>query len=162
MTPELEQLAVLLDTHDLTRLEYEQGDLRIVLERQPTSVVPAAAAVPVVLPTSLVPVVADQLGGNAAAADTNSDSAQPSSPPVVTVTAPLVGIAYRSREPGAPPFVEPGQTVEEGDVVCLIEAMKLFNEIVAPAAGVIDEVLFEDAELAEYGAPLVTILPATG
>jgi acetyl-CoA carboxylase biotin carboxyl carrier protein len=160
MTPELEQLAALLDTHDLTRLEYEQGDLRIVLERQSASAVPTTA-VPVVLPTSLVPTVADQFGSQSAPADASSDAAQPPSSPLITVTAPLVGIAYRSREPGAAPFVEPGQTVAEGDVLCLIEAMKLFNEITAPAAGVVEAVLFEDAALAEYGAPLVTILPAT-
>jgi acetyl-CoA carboxylase biotin carboxyl carrier protein len=178
MTPELEQLAALLDSYSLTRLEYEQGDWRVVLERQPA---PATQLVSVA-PIAAVSGTAAQLGdptaavdgtttattataptaaaAAAAAAAAEAASAQSPSSPTITVTAPLVGIAYRSHEPGAAPFVECGQQVAEGDVVCLIEAMKLFNEITAPAAGIVNEILFEDGALAEYGTPLVTILPA--
>jgi pyruvate/2-oxoglutarate dehydrogenase complex dihydrolipoamide acyltransferase (E2) component len=78
----------------------------------------------------------------------------------VTVAAPLVGVVYRSREPSAAPFVACGQQVAEGEVLCLIEAMKLFNEVLAPCAGTIGAILFEDGMLAEYGAPLFSILPA--
>lgn len=86
--------------------------------------------------------------GGADAADTaGSDHFEP-------VTAPLVGLAYRSKEPGATPFVEVGDEVAQGEVLCLIEAMKLFNEVKAPRAGTISKVLFKDGDLIEYGAPL--------
>ena len=73
------------------------------------------------------------------------------------ISAPLVGIAYRAKEPGATPFVTVGDTVEEGAVLCLIEAMKMFNEIKAPAAGTVTGIHFEDAKLVEYGAPLISL-----
>jgi acetyl-CoA carboxylase biotin carboxyl carrier protein len=140
MTSELEQLAALIDSYGLTRLEYEKGDLRVVMER---SVVAGGQGVSAPRP-------------NPVSANTTNLTALG----VVTVTAPLVGVVYRSHEPGAAPLVERGQRVTEGDVLCIIEAMKLFNEITAPVAGVIDAVLFEDGVLAEYGASLITIRPS--
>jgi acetyl-CoA carboxylase biotin carboxyl carrier protein len=161
MTPELEQLVAFLDAHDLTRLEYERGDLRVVLERQPAPTMLAPGApLPVAPAAPATPIASAVSSPGASSAAAPLGTPAPAAPAAVTVTAPLVGIAYRSREPGAAPLIEPGQTVAEGDVLCLIEAMKLFNEITAPVAGVIGEILFEDADLAEYGAPLVTILPA--
>jgi biotin carboxyl carrier protein len=202
MTPELEQLAALIDSHGLTRLEYEKGDLRVVMERQigpggqmslpassgqfgmlspyqgaanhpaPTGPCPGAsshsseggelaAGAPSHPSASgeLAAAGSNPVAAAAAAAATSETSSASAGPDIVTVTAPLVGVVYRSREPGATPLVERGQRVAAGDVACLIEAMKLFNEITAPVSGVIDAVLFEDGDLAEYGAPLITILP---
>ena len=73
------------------------------------------------------------------------------------VKAPMVGTFYRAPNPGAPPFVEVGQTVKEGDALCIIEAMKLLNEIEADKSGVIKEVLIENGEPVEYGQPLFVI-----
>jgi acetyl-CoA carboxylase biotin carboxyl carrier protein len=70
------------------------------------------------------------------------------------IKAPMVGTFYRSPSPDAKPFVEVGQTVKEGDVVCIIEAMKLMNEIDADAAGVIKAILVENGQPVEYGQPL--------
>ncbi len=70
------------------------------------------------------------------------------------VKAPMVGTFYRSPSPDAKPFVEVGQAVKEGDVVCIIEAMKLMNEIDADAAGVIKAILVENGQPVEYGQPL--------
>ena len=89
-----------------------------------------------------------------------ADAAAPPTPqPAVKhcVTAPLVGIAYRSKEPGAPPFVNQGDTVQEGTVLCLIEAMKMFNEVKAPCAGTVATIHFKDADLVEHGAPLLSL-----
>jgi acetyl-CoA carboxylase biotin carboxyl carrier protein len=69
----------------------------------------------------------------------------------------MVGTFYRSASPGAKPFVEVGQTVAEGDTVCIIEAMKLLNEIEADKAGVVKAVLVENGQPVEYGQPLVVI-----
>ncbi|ARP83724.1 acetyl-CoA carboxylase, biotin carboxyl carrier protein [Bordetella genomosp. 8] len=73
------------------------------------------------------------------------------------VKAPMVGTFYRSPNPGAAPFVEVGQSVKEGDPLCIIEAMKLLNEIEADKSGVIKEILVENGEPVEYGQPLFVI-----
>lgn len=73
------------------------------------------------------------------------------------VKAPMVGTFYRAPNPGASPFVEVGQSVKEGEPICIIEAMKLLNEIEADKAGVIKEILVESGEPVEYGQPLFVI-----
>jgi acetyl-CoA carboxylase biotin carboxyl carrier protein len=73
------------------------------------------------------------------------------------VKAPMVGTLYRSPNPGSNPFVEIGQTVKEGDTLCIIEAMKLLNEIEADKAGVIKDILIENGQPVEYGQPLFVI-----
>ncbi|MGB6240935.1 MAG: acetyl-CoA carboxylase biotin carboxyl carrier protein, partial [Castellaniella sp.] len=73
------------------------------------------------------------------------------------VKAPMVGTFYRAPNPNSPAFVEVGQTVKEGDPLCIIEAMKLLNEIEADKSGVIKEILVENGEPVEYGQPLFII-----
>jgi len=76
-----------------------------------------------------------------------------------TVTSPMVGTAYRSPEPGAPPFVEVGTKVAAGQTLVIIEAMKTMNQIPAPRAGVVLAILVEDGQPVEYGEPLAVIEP---
>ena len=73
------------------------------------------------------------------------------------IKSPIVGIAYRSSKPGAEPFVQVGQEVKAGQVLCIIEAMKMFNEIKTDKSGVISEVLFQDGKLVEFDMPLFKI-----
>jgi acetyl-CoA carboxylase biotin carboxyl carrier protein len=73
------------------------------------------------------------------------------------VKSPMVGSFYRSAAPGSPPFVEVGSTVKEGDTLCIIEAMKLLNEIDADASGVIKQILVENGQPVEFGQPLFVI-----
>jgi acetyl-CoA carboxylase biotin carboxyl carrier protein len=143
---DLEQLADLFDARKLTRLEYEEGDVRVVFERQHQE--------DSKLPTPLSASREEQGVIPASAPDQGVDNASISGHKVV---APLVGVLYHSREPGSPPFVTLGQHVDEGDTLCLIEAMKLFSEIQAPASGIVREILFEDGALAEFGMHLFTI-----
>uniref|UniRef100_UPI00366B6FD1 acetyl-CoA carboxylase biotin carboxyl carrier protein n=1 Tax=Bordetella pertussis TaxID=520 RepID=UPI00366B6FD1 len=81
----------------------------------------------------------------------------PAAPQGHVVKAPMVGTFYRAPNPGAAPFVDVGQSVKEGDPLCIIEAMKLLNEIEADKAGVIKEILVENGEPVEYGQPLFII-----
>lgn len=83
--------------------------------------------------------------------------AAPAAPVGHTVKAPMVGTFYRAPNPGASPFVEVGQSVKEGEPICIIEAMKLLNEIEADKSGVIKEILVENGEPVEYGQPLFVI-----
>lgn len=75
------------------------------------------------------------------------------------ITAPSVGVFWRSPRPGLPPFVEVGQTVAVGDTVCIVEMMKLMNNVASEVSGVVAAIHVENAEQVEYGAPLVTITP---
>jgi len=99
----------------------------------------------------------------AAAAPAPAAAAAPAEAPAAPVVsghvvkAPMVGTFYRSPNPGAAPFVEVGQSVKEGDALCIIEAMKLLNEIEADKSGVIKEILVENGEPVEYGQPLYVI-----
>ncbi|GAB2893539.1 acetyl-CoA carboxylase biotin carboxyl carrier protein [Paralcaligenes sp. KSB-10] len=83
--------------------------------------------------------------------------AAPAAPQGHVVKAPMVGTFYRAPNPGASPFIELGQTVKEGEPLCIIEAMKLLNEIEADKSGVIKEILVENGEPVEYGQPLFVI-----
>ena len=74
-----------------------------------------------------------------------------------SVKSPMVGTFYRSSSPGAAPFVEVGQSVKAGDVICIVEAMKMMNQIEADKAGVIEEILVKDGEPVEFDQPLVVI-----
>ncbi|HUO73154.1 MAG TPA: acetyl-CoA carboxylase biotin carboxyl carrier protein [Solirubrobacteraceae bacterium] len=86
-------------------------------------------------------------------------TAPPQSNGAVTIDAPMLGTFYRAQEPGAPPFVEPGADVEPDTIVCIIEVMKMMNSIPAGVSGVVTDVLAENADLVEYGAPLFRVKP---
>lgn len=142
------QIALLISETDLTEIEVEKGDLRIRVARQITvaPVMQTIAAAPAVAPVA-VPVAA------AAAADKPADlGAHPGA-----VRSPMVGTAYRRPSPGASAFVEIGSQVKQGEKLLLVEAMKTFNEIVAPRAGTVTHILVEDGQPVEYGEPLVVI-----
>ena len=98
------------------------------------------------------PLPAEPLDKNVPQDFSSSDNSQ-----VTIVSAPLVGIAYRAKEPGQPAFAEVGDTVKIGETLCLIEAMKMFSEVTAPMDGIIKAIHFEDATLVEHGAPLFSL-----
>lgn len=141
--PELvHELARLIAETDLTEIEVEKGDLRIRVARNVTTAVHvpvAAAPVPAAMPAAV------------------SAPAKPDAQHPGNVTSPMVGTAYLRPSPDAKPFIEIGTRVEKGDKLILIEAMKTFNDIVAPRAGVVTAILVEDGQPVEYGEPLLVI-----
>ena len=142
--PELvRELAQLLNETDLTEIEVEKGDLRVRVARTITATVQVPAA-PVA--------VAAQPALLAAPADAKPAAAHPG-----TVPSPMVGTAYRRPSPDSKPFVEIGSMVKVGDRVLLVEAMKTFNDIVAPRAGKVVAIMVEDGQPVEYGEPLLVI-----
>lgn len=112
---------------------------------------------------TLQPVAFHQADAGHAPAQAAAPAAAPAAEPVAPVAqghavkAPMVGTFYRSPNPGSAPFVEVGQSVKEGEPLCIIEAMKLLNEIEADKSGVIKEILVENGEPVEYGQPLFVI-----
>jgi acetyl-CoA carboxylase biotin carboxyl carrier protein len=145
------ELATLLAETELTEIEVEKGDLRIRVARQITAAPQAAPSVmtyaaPAAAPASVVAPPPVVTGGR------DELLAHPG-----TVTSPMVGTAYRRPSPDAKAFVEIGSVVKAGDKILLVEAMKTFNDIVAPRAGTVTAVLVEDGQPVEYGEPLMVI-----
>jgi len=149
--PELvRELAGLISETDLTEIEVEKGDLRIRVARQVTQAVTVAAPQPVHAPAP-APAPAAMTAPPAPVAKPSARE-HPGA-----VTSPMVGTAYCRPSPDAKPFVEVGSQVQAGQRVLLIEAMKTFNDIVAPRAGTVVDILFEDGQPVEFGEPLMII-----
>jgi acetyl-CoA carboxylase biotin carboxyl carrier protein len=136
------QLAELLNQNDLTEIEVEDGDRKIVVKRN----IAVAAAAPAAAAASAAP----------AAPAAPAASVPPASHPGA-VKSPMVGTVFLAGEPGAKPFVSPGAQVKEGDTLLIIEAMKVMNPIVAPRAGTVSQVLVIDAQPVEFDQPLVIL-----
>jgi acetyl-CoA carboxylase biotin carboxyl carrier protein len=150
----VQALAELLRANDLTELEVVReydGDntlnVRVARQIEAAPVVMAAPAAP------LAATPAAALAPTVAPAASNEDPAQHPG----AVTSPMVGTAYLSPEPGTPAFVSVGDSVTEGQTVCIVEAMKTMNQIHAPRAGKIKRILIEDSAPVEFGAPLMII-----
>jgi acetyl-CoA carboxylase biotin carboxyl carrier protein len=133
------QIAELLNATDLTEIEVQKGDLRIRVAR--TAQV-AAAAIATAPPTMVVP-------------PATAEAAASEHPG--TIKSPMVGTAYRRPSPEAKAFVEIGSQVKAGEKILLIEAMKTFNEIIAPRAGTVTAILVEDNQPVEYDQPLMIV-----
>jgi acetyl-CoA carboxylase biotin carboxyl carrier protein len=142
----IRELAGLLDETGLTEIEYERDGLRLRVARH-------AAATPASPATIVVPPPQAAQSQAAPAARGAADLASHAG----AVLSPMVGTAYRSPEPGAKPFVDVGSTVKAGDTLLIIEAMKTMNQIPAPRAGTVVQILFEDGQPVEYGEPLMII-----
>ena len=140
-------LAELLTETGLTEIEYAIGDHRIRVARDAGGSRPAAVAVSAAPPTALV----------AAPPPDTAPAPVKDVIPAGTLTAPIVGVAYLSPQPGAVAFVKTGDTVSEGDTLLIIEAMKVMNQIRAPRAGKLTRIFVQDSEPVEYGAPLMLI-----
>lgn len=144
----LKTLIDLVSESGIAELEITEGEGKVRIVKFSQAQHPVAYAAPVVAP------------GYAPAAPVAA-SAVPEAAPVApghTVKAPMVGTFYRAANPGSAVFVEVGQTVKEGEPLCIIEAMKLLNEIEADKSGVVTEILVENGEPVEYGQPLFVIV----
>jgi len=159
---EIRALLKLADEADITELTVESPRLKVTIKkaagrtevpspasaRRPPRPVPPEAAAPAAPPGELA-VSAEEL---AAAGEVVPDHLK-------TITAPMVGTFYRAPSPDAPPFIREGDVVQAGQTVCIIEAMKLFNEIQSEVSGRVVRILSENGAPVEYGQPLVLLEP---
>ena len=135
------QVVDLAMAHDLAELEVESGGLRVrVVRRHAPAVAAQAAAAPAGLP---------QAEGAERAAEAAAGT--------VTIEAPMVGTFYRATSPEAAPFVSEGDTIKEGQTLCIIEAMKLMNEIESKVTGRVLKIFVENAQPVEFGQPLFLV-----
>jgi acetyl-CoA carboxylase biotin carboxyl carrier protein len=139
---------------DIAELEVESPTLRVLVKKTPGGVIHVSTPPPHAS-RQASPHVAEGLGPTGTA----PEAAGPESNHLKPITAPMVGTFYRAASPDAPPFVDEGDVVEQGQTVCIIEAMKLFNEIQSELPGRVVKVLTENGVPVEYGQPLFLIDP---
>ena len=144
----LKELIRIFEASGLSEIEIEEGGRRMRLQKQ-------AAAPPVALPVSNP---APQIEHAPMHADTAAPGAEPpDDPDVKTIESPMVGTFYAASAPGEEPFVDVGDEVDENQTVCIVEAMKLMNEVVAKFAGIVEKVLVENGQPVEFGQPLYQV-----
>ena len=145
----VKKLIELLETSDIAEIEIKEGEEAVRISRSSSVaaavVTPAAAQVAAPAPIPVIP----------APAEAKSTSKATSGH---VVSSPMVGTFFRSPSPSSPPFVEVGTHVKAGDVVCIVEAMKMMNQIEAEKAGIIEAILVKDGDPVEFDQPLVTIV----
>lgn len=149
------KLAGIMDDHGLVELEFEDEKLRIHLKKPG-----AIAATGVSYAPSMAPAVAAAPASAGASASAASAAPAPAVVSGKKITCPFVGTFYRSPSPDAAAYVEVGQMVRKGQTLCIIEAMKLMNEIEADVAGKVVSILVENAETVEFGQSLFVIEPS--
>lgn len=144
----LKTLIELVEDSGIAELEISEGEERVRITRTVSASQHVIAAAPQVVAAA---------PATAPAAASVAPAAAPAAPEGHIVKSPMVGTFYRSASPGAKPFADVGQSVNAGDTLCIIEAMKLLNEIDADQAGVIKAILVENGQPVEFGQPLFVI-----
>lgn len=158
---ELKELIEFLIEKDIAEFELERGDVKVRLKRGGQHVAAPAAphfAVPPA-PASVPEIPPGPAPAAVGAPATAKEAAPAAEEGLHVVRSPIVGTFYESPSPGSPPFVKPGDTVEVGQVLCIVEAMKLMNEIEADVAGEIVKKLIANGQPIEYGQELFLIRP---
>jgi acetyl-CoA carboxylase biotin carboxyl carrier protein len=147
----IRELTALLGELGLSEIEVEQDGQRLRVARHaPGAAVLSAAQVAAAMPLEAPSAMA--IAGPSVVAGMIDAAAHPG-----LVPSPMVGTAYRASEPGAKPFVDIGSTVNVGDTLLIVEAMKTLNQIPSPRAGIVTQILFEDGQPVEYGEPLMIV-----
>ena len=150
----LKTLIDLVSESNVSELEITEAEGKVrIVKSAPASAVAQVMAVAPAAPVSAVPV---QPAADASAA-LSAAAAPVAEPTGHIVKSPMVGTFYRSSSPGAKAFAEIGQTIKEGETICIVEAMKILNEIEADKSGTITQILVENGQAVEYGQPLFVI-----
>ena len=155
----VKELATLLENSSLTKLRLEEDGTVLELEAEPPQQLVSVAAPAVAAPATVAPAPSAPPAPAPAAAPSSDDSddAPYDMSKLTLVKAPMVGVFYAAPSPGADPFVHVGSKVKKGDTLCVMEAMKLINEVVAEVDGEVVDVCVEDGDLVEFGGTLMKI-----
>lgn len=167
---EIQELIKLVNKSNLTEFKMENGDFKISLRTKnygkykgdnTTSILPVQTAMPALQTTHFAPAAPATAPKSAPveAAVTAKDTTEEDTTTYLEVRSPIVGTFYRSASPDKPPYVKVGDTINVGDVVCIVEAMKLFNEIESEVSGKVVKVLIEDTSPVEYDQVLYLVDP---
>ena len=161
---ELKELIEFLIEKDIAEFELERGDVKVRIKRGGEHAFVHSPAEPRFYAVPAAPAPAVELGAVPVASASTTTPAAPAAAPAAEeglhrVKSPIVGTYYEAPSPGAPPFVKPGDSVEVGQVLCIVEAMKLLNEIESDVAGEIVKSLANNGQPIEYGQELFVIRP---
>ncbi len=159
-TEQIKQLVAMMVEHDLNRIEIREGDTHILLKRGDNR----ATGVSMMLPANLaLPAAAAPVNPAGVAPASQAAQAGAAAPPErsteVLIRSPMVGTYYSAPDPDSPPFLKVGDHVGRDSVVCLIEAMKVFNEIKAEVSGRVIRTLVQNGQAVEYDQPLFALIP---
>jgi len=160
---ELKELIEFLIEKDIAEFELERGDVKVRIKRGAEHAVSPLHATPALVPVPIVasPVVTNSSAAVASAAAPSAKEATPAAEDHLhMVKSPIVGTFYESPSPGSPPFVKVGDKIEAGQVLCIVEAMKLMNEIESDVAGEIVKKLVNNGQPVEYGQELFAVRQA--
>ena len=155
---QIQELIKMVNKSNIGELTIEQKDFRVTIKQKEDHVTQVMSAAPV--QAAPLAIAAPQPALAPAAAAEKSKTAEPVATNLLTIKSPMIGTFYRKASPDKPNFVEVGSDVSQGSVVCIIEAMKLFNEIESEVSGKIVKVLVDDASPVEYDQPLFLVEPA--
>ena len=156
---QVRELVTILNKTDITELTLESGDVRLSIRKSENRVAPTIVqSAPISVPTNPAVVAIDHAASSTATHTTTIADSIPAKK-LIEITSPMVGTFYRSPAPDEAPFVEIGDTIKKGSTVCIIEAMKLMNEIDAESGGKIVEILVENTQPVEYGQVLMRVEP---
>ena len=150
----VKKLIELLEESDVSEIEIHEGEESVRISRQGATMTqvmaqPAMAAAPIAMAAAAPAATADPAAAPAAAEN--------DLPPGTVIPSPMVGTFYRASGPGAPPFVEEGKSVSKGETLCIIEAMKILNQIESEVSGTVRAILVQDGQPVEYGEPLMVV-----
>jgi acetyl-CoA carboxylase biotin carboxyl carrier protein len=155
----LEQIVKLMSANDLNTIEVRDGDRRVILKRGADIVAPSASSGFYAPPAMSAPSPALASGAATGAGSTTSTPAVTDDANLISIKSPMVGTFYAAPSPEAKPFVSVGSTVDEETDVCVIEAMKVFNNIKAECRGTIAKILVTNGQTVEFGQPLFLVKP---
>jgi acetyl-CoA carboxylase biotin carboxyl carrier protein len=156
---QVQELIKLVSKSSLSELTIEEGDFKITLKQKDDVVAPTYVTAPVMAAPAVAPVAAAPVSSAAPATPVPAAGGEDTSK-YITIKSPMIGTFYRRPAPDKPLYVEVGDDVQPGKVVCIIEAMKLFNEIESEVKGRIVKVLVEDQTPVEYDQPLYLVDPS--
>lgn len=162
MPKELRQILQALVEHGVSELTLETPDYKLTVRRGgevQMVAVPQVVAAPAPAPAPIPAAVPELAPAPPSAPKGAAPPEEDACPGCVEVRAPIVGTFYRAPAPDAPPYVQEGDRVEKGQVFCIIEAMKLMNEIESEVSGIVRKILVQNGEPVEYGQPLFLIQP---
>ena len=151
---QIRELIQLMVENDLSEIRVREGETTISLRKGPAGFHIAGGFTPAAMPAAMPPTVSQALQ---LAAPPSAEKAQDEG--LIPIVSPMVGTFYASSDPDSPPYVSVGTDIGPDSPVCIIEAMKVFNEIKAEVAGTIERILVQDQQAVEYGQPLMLVRP---
>jgi acetyl-CoA carboxylase biotin carboxyl carrier protein len=160
---QIQELIRMVNKSNIGEVTIEEKGFKLTIKQKQENIQQVVSAAPMMAAPAYAPAPAVAAAAAPAAASASADKAKPAEAAnanLITIKSPMIGTFYRSSAPGKPVFVNVGDDVDAGKVVCIIEAMKLFNEIESEVKGKIVKILVEDSSPVEYDQPLFLVEPA--